>query len=82
MALTPQSPVRNFIRARRVVLTPNMTWHQHGNETSGPMIMFDALDIPIVNHFGASFKGLIDGPHELNRPAAIASLAMAQAYCR
>ena len=32
------------------------------------MIMFDALDIPIVNHFGASFKGLIDGPHELNRP--------------
>jgi gentisate 1,2-dioxygenase len=51
-----------------VVLTPNMTWHEHGNETDGPMIMFDALDIPLVNHFGASFKGLIDGPHEINRP--------------
>jgi gentisate 1,2-dioxygenase len=51
-----------------VVLTPNMTWHEHGNETSGPMIMFDALDIPLVNHFGASFKGLIDGPHEITKP--------------
>ena len=37
-----------------VVLTPNMAWHEHGNETNGPMIMFDALDIPLVNHFGAS----------------------------
>lgn len=57
-----------YLAAGDVVLTPNMTWHEHGNETDKPMIMFDALDIPLVNHFGSSFKGLIDGPHEVTRP--------------
>lgn len=60
---------RFFLSAGDVVLTPNMTWHEHGNETDHPMIMFDALDIPLVNHFGASFKGLMDGPHEIVLPS-------------
>src|SRR5579871_659123 len=38
------------IRARDLVLTPNWTWHDHGNEgASGPCIWQDGLDIPLVN---------------------------------
>lgn len=51
-----------------VVVTPSMTWHEHGNETPDPVYWVDGLDIPLVNHFGASFKGIIDGPHEITRP--------------
>ena len=31
-----------------LILTPNMTWHDHGNETDQPMIWLDCLDIPLV----------------------------------
>jgi gentisate 1,2-dioxygenase len=37
------------------VITPSWTWHDHGNETSKPMVWLDGLDIPIVRLFGASF---------------------------
>ena len=37
------------------VITPSWTWHDHGNETSEPMVWLDGLDIPIVRLFGASF---------------------------
>jgi gentisate 1,2-dioxygenase len=31
-----------------VVLTPGGTWHEHGNEGSGPVMWMDILDSPIV----------------------------------
>jgi gentisate 1,2-dioxygenase len=37
------------------IITPSWTWHDHGNETSTPMVWLDGLDIPIVRFFGASF---------------------------
>ena len=37
------------------VITPSMTWHDHGNETSEPMFWLDGLDIPMVQFFDASF---------------------------
>lgn len=37
------------------VLTPNWTWHDHGNESSEPMMWLDGLDIPLVNELGAMF---------------------------
>ncbi len=37
------------------IITPSWTWHDHGNETSEPMVWLDGLDIPIVRLFGASF---------------------------
>ena len=44
------------IHARDLVLTPNWTWHDHGNEgTSGPCIWQDGLDIPLVNALEANF---------------------------
>ena len=44
------------IRARDLVLTPNWTWHDHGNEgTTGPCIWQDGLDIPLVNALEVNF---------------------------
>ncbi len=44
------------IRARDLVLTPNWTWHDHGNEgASGPCIWQDGLDIPLVNALEVNF---------------------------
>jgi gentisate 1,2-dioxygenase len=37
-------------------ITPNWTWHEHGNESAeGPCIWQDGLDIPLVNAFDAGF---------------------------
>lgn len=38
------------------VITPSMTWHDHGNESDGPMVWMDGLDMHIVNLFSASFR--------------------------
>jgi len=38
------------------VITPSMTWHDHGNEGDAPMVWLDGLDMHIVNFFGASFR--------------------------
>jgi len=38
------------------VITPSWTWHHHGNESPGPMVWLDGLDIPMVAHFGATFR--------------------------
>ena len=32
-----------------LVLTPNWTWHDHGNDTQDPMIWLDGLDLPLVH---------------------------------
>ncbi|HZU06696.1 MAG TPA: cupin domain-containing protein [Chloroflexota bacterium] len=37
-----------------LILTPNWTWHDHGNETTRPVIWMDALDVPFVNALHAS----------------------------
>ncbi len=38
------------------VITPSMTWHDHGNEGTDPMVWLDGLDMHIVNFFNASFR--------------------------
>ena len=32
-----------------LLLTPNWTWHDHGNDTADPMIWLDGLDLPLVH---------------------------------
>jgi gentisate 1,2-dioxygenase len=44
------------------IVTPAWCWHDHGKETEGPMIWLDGLDIPFVNHLGATFSEDFDGP--------------------
>ena len=37
-------------------ITPNGTWHEHGNDSAdGPVIWQDGLDIPLVNTLDANF---------------------------
>ena len=38
-----------------VILTPSWTWHDHGNDGSGPMIWLDGLDVPSFMHFPVHF---------------------------
>lgn len=37
-----------------LILTPNGTWHDHGNDGDGPIIWMDVLDLPLVEHLSAS----------------------------
>lgn len=37
------------------VITPPWAWHDHGNESSEPMIWMDGLDVPMVALYDASF---------------------------
>lgn len=38
------------------VITPSWTWHHHGNESDGPMVWLDGLDIPILALFNSTFR--------------------------
>lgn len=38
-----------------LVLTPSWTWHEHHNPGDGPMLWFDALDLPLVEALDAVF---------------------------
>ncbi|RMD89411.1 MAG: gentisate 1,2-dioxygenase [Alphaproteobacteria bacterium] len=51
------------------VITPSWTWHDHGNETTEPMIWLDGLDIPLVYYMNASFaeRGAADR-QEVTKP--------------
>lgn len=37
------------------IITPNMTWHDHGQEEESPVIWVDGLDLHMVNFFDAGF---------------------------
>ena len=65
------------------VITPSMTWHDHGNETSEPMFWLDGLDIPMVQFFDASFaEGSDEDQQKITRPPATALRATATICCR
>jgi gentisate 1,2-dioxygenase len=38
------------------VVTPNWSWHDHGNAGSGPVVWLDGLDTPFAQFFGAMFR--------------------------
>lgn len=45
------------------IVTPAWRWHTHGNETGGPMVWLDGLDIPMVQAFNTSFREDHDAWH-------------------
>ncbi len=51
------------------VITPSMTWHDHGNETDEPMFWLDGLDIPLVQFFDASFAEGLERGRTADHPA-------------
>lgn len=58
------------------VITPSMTWHDHGHAgdaDGGPMVWLDGLDMHIVNLFNASFReGYPGAMQPLHRPEGAA----------
>lgn len=38
-----------------LILTPQGTWHDHGNEGDAPAVWVDVLDLPIIHHLGATY---------------------------
>jgi gentisate 1,2-dioxygenase len=38
-----------------LILTPSWSWHDHGNESSEPIIWVDGLDSPLVHFLGIGF---------------------------
>ena len=38
------------------VITPSWAWHHHGNDSKGPMVWLDGLDIPITAFFNSTFR--------------------------
>jgi gentisate 1,2-dioxygenase len=47
-----------------LVLTPSLTWHEHHNPGTEPMVWFDGLDLPLVRGLDAVF--FEPGPDELS----------------
>jgi gentisate 1,2-dioxygenase len=37
------------------IITPSWTWHDHGSETTEPVVWLDGLDIPMLSFFDAGF---------------------------
>ncbi|HZO82487.1 MAG TPA: gentisate 1,2-dioxygenase [Candidatus Binataceae bacterium] len=54
-AYTAVDGEKTTMRPGDFVITPYWTWHDHGNETDGPMVWLDGLDIPIVDLLNAVF---------------------------
>ncbi|HEV2558159.1 MAG TPA: gentisate 1,2-dioxygenase [Microvirga sp.] len=60
---------RTIMEPGDFVITPSMTWHDHGNQSDGPMFWLDGLDIPVVQFFDASFaEGLDEDEQPITRP--------------
>ena len=54
-AYTAVDGERCSMRPGDFIITPAMTWHDHGNPTQEPVFWLDGLDIPLVQFFDASF---------------------------
>jgi gentisate 1,2-dioxygenase len=54
-AFTALNGERAYMHQYDLILTPNMVWHDHGNQTKRPMIWLDGLDIPLVRMLDGSF---------------------------
>lgn len=68
-AYTAVAGERTMMEPGDFVITPSWTWHDHGNESDGPMVWIDGLDMHMVNLFSASFReGYPGRVHPLVRP--------------
>ncbi|MEJ5815576.1 cupin domain-containing protein, partial [Salmonella enterica] len=69
-----------IMRPGDFIITPNWEWHDHGNESDGPMIWLDGLDIPIVQFFEAGFSEPgVEKAQPLTRPDDFALTAFGNA---
>jgi gentisate 1,2-dioxygenase len=70
VAHTSVNGERTPMRYGDFILTPPMTWHDHGNESEEPTFWLDGLDIPVVQFLDASFSEHLDRDEQpIRRPA-------------
>ena len=56
MAATPSSRARSVTaNCGDLILTPNGTWHDHGNDSGEPVIWIDTLDWPLMEFLDAAW---------------------------
>jgi len=55
-AYTAVDGEKTVMEAGDFVITPSWTFHHHGNDTNGPMVWLDGLDIPLVALFNSTFR--------------------------
>src|SRR3954467_15940729 len=68
-AATAVDGERTMMEPGDFVITPSMTWHDHGNVGKEPMVWLDGLDMHIVNLLGASCREGYPGKvHPVDRP--------------
>ena len=73
-AYTAVAGERTMMEPGDFVITPSMTWHDHGNEGDAPMVWLDGLDMHIVNLMCASFRDGYPGRAQpLDRPEGAAA---------
>ncbi len=66
-AYTAVGGERTVMEPGDFVITPSMQWHDHGNESNGPMVWLDGLDMHMIRFFCASFRE--DSPEGHAQPA-------------
>lgn len=54
-AYTAVNGERTIMHEGDFIITPPMTWHDHGNPSEKPIFWLDGLDIPVVQFLDASF---------------------------
>jgi gentisate 1,2-dioxygenase len=58
-----------------LILTPGWQWHDHGNESDGPMVWMDGLDIPLVQFFDTGFAEAANATSQsVVRPSGTANM--------
>ena len=51
------------------IITPSMTWHEHGNPGNAPVVWLDGLDIPLLRSLSAGFaEKFSQESHPVTRP--------------
>ena len=59
-AYTSVGGERSLMNPGDFIITPSWQWHDHGNDSDGPVVWLDGLDMHIVNLFSASFRESAD----------------------
>ncbi len=54
-AWTAVNGEKSFMEPGDFIITPSMTWHDHGHDGDAPFFWMDGLDIPMVAAFGPMF---------------------------
>jgi gentisate 1,2-dioxygenase len=67
---------RADMRPGDFIVTPNWSWHSHGNDGDGPVVWMDGLDTPFSRFFGATFREMYQGTE--NAPARAAGTSLAE----